>query len=162
MNLAGAFGADFIGDNAVAQGVDFGAEFLPKRFERVCFKAAFEHGVLDAHAPVFADFGDSVEAFGIGDIVGDEGEHLMGAATVAGEFAGGWRVGGKPIGRGDREWRGRGCLGSWVGELGGRGGGQAKAGWQGAVGCTAWAAAGVHGFCGAGTFGGTGPVGGIS
>ena len=74
MNLAGAFGADFIGDHAVALGVDFGAEFLPKRFERVCFKAAFEHGVLDTHAPVFADFGDFVEAFGIGDIVGDEGE----------------------------------------------------------------------------------------
>ena len=74
MDLAGAFGANFVGDDAVEFAVDHGAEFRPEAGEGVGFEAAFEDGVLDAQPPVFTDFGDLVQAFYIGDVVGHEGE----------------------------------------------------------------------------------------
>ena len=98
VNFAGAFGADFISDDAIKLGVNDGAEFRPETVEGIGFEAAFEDGVLDAQAPVFADFGHLVETLGVGDVVGDECEHLMGATAVAGEFARAESVGGKPVG----------------------------------------------------------------
>lgn len=110
MDFAGALGADFIGDEAVGGGVDGGGELGPEAVEGSGFETAFENGVLHAQAPVFADAGDAVEALGRGDIVGDEGEHLGGAAAVAGKVAGGGEEGWKPIGGergGSRRGRGR-------------------------------------------------------
>ena len=40
-------------------------------------EAAFEDAVLDAHAEVFADPGDPGEAFLVGNVVGDEGQHFV-------------------------------------------------------------------------------------
>ena len=100
VNLAGALGADFIGGEPIRLGFDNRTKFGPKALEIVGLEAALEDAVLHTHAPVFADFGDAVEAFGAGDIVGDEGEHLVGAATVVGEIAGGGEERWKPVRRG--------------------------------------------------------------
>ena len=101
MDFAGAFGADFVGDDAVALFLDGGAQLAPKGVEGPAFEAAFENRILDAQAPVFADFGGAVKAFGIANIVGDEGEHLEFAATVVGAVAGGGQEGGEPVVGGD-------------------------------------------------------------
>ena len=98
VNLAGAFCADFIGDNAVEFGVNHGAKLRPEKVKGVGFEPAFKDGILDAQAPVFADFCHLVETLGVGDVIGDEGEHLMGATAVAGKFAGAESMGGKPVG----------------------------------------------------------------
>jgi hypothetical protein len=98
VDFPSALGADFVGNDAVVLRVDGRAEFFPKEREGLGFKAAFEDGVLDAHTPVFADFGGAVEALGIADVVGDESEHLEGATTMAGEVAGGGLKNWKPVG----------------------------------------------------------------
>jgi len=97
-DFAGAFGADFEGGEFVGPRIDDDCEFVPEAVEGVSFQTAFEDGVLDAHAPVLADFGDAVQALGAGDIVGYEGKHLVGTAAVAGEVARGGVEGGEPVG----------------------------------------------------------------
>ena len=82
-DVFGTGGADFIGGDAIFGRVDEGVEAVPEAVEGIGFEAALEDGVLDAESVVFAVFGNAGEAFGIGDIVGDEGEHLSGAAAVA-------------------------------------------------------------------------------
>jgi hypothetical protein len=88
-NVFGAGSAYFVGGDAVGAGIDQGDKGIPKSFEAVGFKTALKDGVLDAHAIIFAKFGDFVKAFGVGDIVGDEGEHLFVGATVTRSFGGG-------------------------------------------------------------------------
>ena len=55
-----AVGTNFVGDEAVGGGVDGVAECGPEAVEGGGLEAAFEDGVLDAHAPVFADLGGVV------------------------------------------------------------------------------------------------------
>ena len=98
VNFPGAFGANFIGNNTVVLGVYHGTQLFPEAGKRVRLQPAFKDGILNAEAPVFAHLGDFVQALGIGDVVGNEREHLVGAAAVAGEVTGGGTVGGKPIG----------------------------------------------------------------
>jgi hypothetical protein len=49
-------------------GVKFGLEFAKAKF----IEDAFEHGVLEADAVAFKEFGDAAEAFGVADVVADE------------------------------------------------------------------------------------------
>ena len=100
----GAFGIDAVGDEAVFGGVDFVKEEVPEAVEFWFFEAAFEEGVLDADAEVFAEAGDAEEAFGGGDVVAEEGEHLFFAR---------WGGGVGEEGEGFEEPRGHG----WVGWL---------------------------------------------
>lgn len=82
----GASGTNFISGYAVGGGIDGGNKTAPKLVEAIGLEAAFKYGILDAHSEIFAEFGDFVEAFGFGDIVSDEGEHLFVAAAVSGCF----------------------------------------------------------------------------
>lgn len=94
--IAGFFGAggtDFIGHEAIGGGVDGVQECVPEMVEAVGFEAAFKDGVLDAHAEILADPGNLGEAFVVGDVVGDKGEHLFFAAAVAADFAGSGEIG---------------------------------------------------------------------
>lgn len=92
-DVFGAVGADAVGDEAVFGGVDEVGEADPEDFEVIGGEVAFEDGVLDADAVVFAVAGDFGEAAGVGDVVGDDGEHFVGGAGVAEEFAGGGGAG---------------------------------------------------------------------
>lgn len=105
----GASGADAVGDEAVFVGVDDAEEFEPKFVEAVGFESAFEDGVLDADAIVFADFGDALETFVIGDVVGNDGEHLFFSGWFVWVFVGGeWEGVVEPVGGGG------GVHGAWV------------------------------------------------
>ncbi len=83
VNILGAGGANFVGGDAVFGWINEVVDSKPEAIEGVGFEAAFEDGVLDAESVVFAVFGDAGEALGVGDVVGDEGEHLAGSAAVA-------------------------------------------------------------------------------
>ena len=84
----GATGAEGVGDEGVGGRVDELEEFLPEGLELLGRQEAFEEGVLDADAVVFAVAGDFGKAFGAGDVVGDDGDHLVLAAGVSALF--GW------------------------------------------------------------------------
>jgi len=74
----GGAGVNFVGDEAVVVFVNDFEEAEPELVEGVGVEMAFEDGVLDAHAEIFAGAGDFGEAFVVGDVVGDDGEHLAG------------------------------------------------------------------------------------
>ncbi len=75
--FAGGAGIDLVGHEAILVFVDLAEEFEPEVLEFAFFEVTFEEGVLDAHAVVFADFGNAGQAFVVGDVVGDEGEHFV-------------------------------------------------------------------------------------
>lgn len=81
--MAGGAGIELVGDDAVFVFVDEVEKAQPKGVEFVLFEVALEQRVLDAHAEILASPGDLGEAFLVGDIVGDEDEHL----GIAGWFA---------------------------------------------------------------------------
>ena len=89
-DFSGATGADLVGDGPVPLGFEKGLEARPERFEAVGFEAAFEDGELHAHAIVFTKLCDFMETFRIGNIVGDDGEHLFFSTAVTGRLAGRW------------------------------------------------------------------------
>ena len=97
MDFPGAFGANFVGNNAIKLGVDHRAQFIPETGERVRLQSALKDGVLNAEAPVFAHLGHYVQTLGISDVVGNKSEHLVGTAAVAGEVTRSGVVSGKPI-----------------------------------------------------------------
>ncbi len=72
-----AFGVNAVGDEAIFLFVNFINEAEPEALEVGVFEAALEEGMLDADAEVFADFGDVGEAFGVGDVLAEESEHLF-------------------------------------------------------------------------------------
>lgn len=92
-DILGTGGAYFVGGDAVGHWVENIVESGPEAVEGIGLEAAFEDGVLDAHAEVLAGFGDFGEASGFADIVGDDGEHLFGAAFMAGGIGGVWHKG---------------------------------------------------------------------
>lgn len=92
-DVFGAGSADFVSGDAVGLWVENVVEGAPELVEGIGLETAFEDGVLDAHAEVLAGFCDFGEAFGFADIVGDKGEHLFGAAFMAGGFGGVWDEG---------------------------------------------------------------------
>jgi hypothetical protein len=73
----GATGVNLIRDNAVLLFVNFGQKPEPELGELGFVESAFEDAVLDADAEVFADAGDAGEAFFIGDVIGEEGQHFL-------------------------------------------------------------------------------------
>ena len=72
-----AFGAEGVADKGIFFFVDKGIEFFPEGFESIFGEVAFEDGIFDAHAEVFTGFSDVAEAFGIGDVVGNEVQHVL-------------------------------------------------------------------------------------
>ena len=73
----GAAGIEFVGDKAIVVFIDDLEEFEPKVVEGFLVHVAFEDAVLDAHAVVLADFGGLGEAFLIGNVVSDHGQHFV-------------------------------------------------------------------------------------
>lgn len=90
-DFVGVGAVDGVGDEAVFFGVGDCGEALPEAVELIGFEVAFEDGVLGAGTVVFAGVGYFFEAFWVGDVVGDDGEHAF--------FS--WRVAVKLAGRGD-------------------------------------------------------------
>ena len=82
-----ATGVEGIGDGAVFVGIHLDNEIPPEAVEFVGFQAALEEAVLDPDAVVLADLGDAVETLGIGNVVGDEIDHLEGSRGLG--FVGG-------------------------------------------------------------------------
>src|ERR1017187_2898966 len=72
----GATGVNLVGDEAVLLIINLGQELEPELGELGLVEAAFEDAVLDADAEVFADAGHFDQAFGLGDVVGDERQHF--------------------------------------------------------------------------------------
>lgn len=65
-----------VGGEGVGFWIDERDEAIPKAVEAVFFEPALEEGFLDTDAEVLAGNGDSSEPARIGNVVGDEAEHL--------------------------------------------------------------------------------------
>lgn len=87
-DIAGAGEANGVGGDTVGGRINEVIKAIPKYVETIGLKATFKDGVLNAHPKVFAENGDFVKTLGLGDVVGDEGQHLSGAAAVSGGFGG--------------------------------------------------------------------------
>ena len=88
-DIAGTCAADFVGNQPIGFRLDKAKQVVPECVELVRFEAAFENRILNAHSIILTDARDFCEALVIGDIVGDDGQHLTFSAAVTAEFA--WR-----------------------------------------------------------------------
>ena len=69
-------GIHFVGDHPVLRFVYEVEDLEPEVIKSGCLEVAFKEGMLDSGAEVFAHIGHLREALWVGDVVGNNDEHL--------------------------------------------------------------------------------------